>query len=97
MKDEELQQLAKEVRARDSTIKEIAEKLTETAEAAESAASAAFAMDDARRLAYAEIERLTVDTEKQLESFRLKVIIFPLSKFHCHQVVFFYLNNETCG
>lgn len=73
VKDEELQQLAKELRARDSTIKEIAEKLTETAEAAESAASAAFAMDEERRLACAEIERLTMDTEKQLESSRLKL------------------------
>ncbi|KAM0951619.1 putative pleckstrin domain, PH-like domain superfamily [Dioscorea sansibarensis] len=64
VKDEELQQLAKELRARDSTIKEIAEKLTETAEAAEAAAAAAHVMDDERRLACAEIERLTVDAEK---------------------------------
>lgn len=73
VKDEELQQLARELRARDSTIKEIAEKLTETAEAAESAASAAIAMDEHRRLACAEIERLTKETGNQLESYRLKL------------------------
>ncbi|KAI3695273.1 hypothetical protein L1987_78268 [Smallanthus sonchifolius] len=37
VKDEELQKLAKDIRATDSTIKERAEKLTETAEAADSA------------------------------------------------------------
>lgn len=73
MKDEELQQLAKDLRARDSTIKEIADKLTETAEAAEAAASAAHAMDDERRLACAEIEHLSKEAEKQLESSILKV------------------------
>ncbi|KAJ0980408.1 hypothetical protein J5N97_008663 [Dioscorea zingiberensis] len=65
VKDEELQQLAKDLRARDSTIKEIAEKLTETAEAAEAAAYAAHAMDDERRLVCAEIDRLTIDAEKE--------------------------------
>ncbi|KAJ6832899.1 switch-associated protein 70 isoform X1 [Iris pallida] len=73
VKDEELQQLAKELRARDSTIREIAEKLTETAEAAEAAASAAHVMDEERRFACAEIERLTKDSEKQLKSLLLKV------------------------
>lgn len=75
MKDEELQNLARDLRARDSTIKEIAEKLTETAEAAEAAASAAHTMDEQRRIACAEVERLTRDSEKQLESSKLKVII----------------------
>ncbi|KAG1348073.1 switch-associated protein 70 [Cocos nucifera] len=73
VKDEELQQLAKDLRARDSTIKEIADKLTETAEAAEAAASAAHAMDDERRLACAEIERLNKEAKKQLESSMLKL------------------------
>ncbi|XP_010942619.1 uncharacterized protein [Elaeis guineensis] len=73
VKDEELQQLAKDLRARDSTIKEIADKLTETAEAAEAAASAAHAMDDERRLACAEIEHLNKEAEKQLESSMLKL------------------------
>lgn len=76
MKDEELQQLAKDLRARDSTIKVIAEKLTDTAEAAEAAASAAHAMDEERRRACAEIERLNKDAEKQIESSMLKVTIF---------------------
>jgi hypothetical protein len=37
--------LARDLRARNSTIREIADKLTETAEAAEAAASAAYTMD----------------------------------------------------
>ncbi|OVA12390.1 Pleckstrin homology domain [Macleaya cordata] len=73
VKDEELQHLARVLRARDSTIKEIAEKLTDTAEAAEAAASAAHAMDEQRRIACAEIERLTKDSEKQLESSMSKL------------------------
>ncbi|KAK8635717.1 hypothetical protein V6N13_004441 [Hibiscus sabdariffa] len=73
VKDEELQKLARDLRARDSTIREIAEKLSETAEAAESAASAAHLMDEQRRIAYAEIERLTKDAEKQKEAFMLKL------------------------
>ncbi|KAG6537933.1 switch-associated protein 70-like [Zingiber officinale] len=73
VKDEELQQLAKNIRARDSTIKEIADKLTETAEAAEAAASAARAMDEARRIACEEIQHLTKDAEKNLEISQLKL------------------------
>ncbi|KAF8390931.1 hypothetical protein HHK36_023231 [Tetracentron sinense] len=73
VKDEELHQLARDLRARDSTIKEIAEKLSDTAEAAEAAASAAHAMDSQRRIACAEIERLAKDSEKQLESSTLKL------------------------
>ncbi|XP_065626185.1 uncharacterized protein LOC112006433 [Quercus suber] len=68
VKDEELHNLAQDLRARDSTIREIAEKLSETAEAAESAASAAHTMDEQRRIACAEIERVKRDSEKQLES-----------------------------
>ncbi|XP_007048956.2 PREDICTED: switch-associated protein 70 isoform X1 [Theobroma cacao] len=73
VKDEELQNLARDLRARDSTIREIAEKLSETAEAAESAASAAHMMDEQRRIACAEIERITKDSEKQREAFALKL------------------------
>ncbi|GER33572.1 pleckstrin homology domain-containing family protein [Striga asiatica] len=73
VKDEELQNLARDLRARDSTIKEIAEKLTETAEAAEAAASAAHTMNEQRRIACAEVERLTRESEKQLESSKLKI------------------------
>lgn len=75
MKDEELQNLARDLRARDSTIKDIADKLSETAEAAEAAASAAHTMDEQRRIACAEIERLRKDSENQLEGSRLKVVI----------------------
>ncbi|XP_015880592.2 uncharacterized protein LOC107416590 isoform X2 [Ziziphus jujuba] len=73
VKDEELQNLARDLRARDSTIKDIADKLSETAEAAEAAASAAHTMDEQRRIACAEIERLRKDSENQLESSRLKL------------------------
>lgn len=74
VKDEELHNLAQDLRARDSTIREIAEKLSETAEAAESAASAAHTMDEQRRIACAEIERVKRDSEKQLESCVAKVL-----------------------
>lgn len=84
MKDEELQNLARDLRARDSTIKVIAEKLSETAEAAESAASAAHTMDNQRRIAHAEIERLKKDSAKQLETSMLKVLInICVLIFHC--------------
>ncbi|XWS36826.1 hypothetical protein CRYUN_Cryun20dG0118900 [Craigia yunnanensis] len=73
VKDEELQNLARDLRTHDSTIREIAEKLSETAEAAESAASAVHIMDEQRRIACAEIERLTKDSEKQKEAFMLKL------------------------
>ncbi|CAO2814187.1 unnamed protein product [Amaranthus hypochondriacus] len=73
VKDEELQNLARELRARDSTIKELAEKLSETAQAAEAAASAAHRMDDQRRLAYAEKEHLKEGYEKQLETNMVKL------------------------
>ncbi|WVY90509.1 hypothetical protein V8G54_036023 [Vigna mungo] len=72
VKDEELQNLSRDLRARDSTIKDIADKLSETAEAAEAAASAAYTMDEHRRIACAEIERLNKDSEKQQELFTQK-------------------------
>uniref|UniRef100_A0A2P2M428 PH domain-containing protein n=1 Tax=Rhizophora mucronata TaxID=61149 RepID=A0A2P2M428_RHIMU len=73
VKDEELRNLARELRARDSTIRDIAEKLTETAEAAEAAASAAHTMDQQRRIACSEIERISKASEKQLELSALKL------------------------
>ncbi|XP_011044753.1 PREDICTED: switch-associated protein 70-like isoform X2 [Populus euphratica] len=73
VKDEELQNLARDIRARDSIIKDIADKLSETAEAAEAAASSAHAMDEQRRIVCAEIERLSKASEKQLESSMLKL------------------------
>ncbi|KAK8717722.1 hypothetical protein V6N13_044980 [Hibiscus sabdariffa] len=73
VKDEELQNLARDLRARDSTIREIADKLSETAEAAQSAASAAYSMDEQRGIACAEIERLTKESEKRKEEFMSKL------------------------
>ncbi|KAF5201666.1 Pleckstrin-like protein [Thalictrum thalictroides] len=57
-----INEVGKGSRARDSSIKEIAEKLTDTAEAA---ASAAHTMDEKRRFACAEIERLTNESSRQ--------------------------------
>ncbi|KAF9586991.1 hypothetical protein IFM89_039863 [Coptis chinensis] len=73
VKDEELQQLARDLRARDSTIKEIAEKLSDTADAAEAAASAAHAMDEQRRIVCVELERLANESKKQFESSASKL------------------------
>ncbi|KAF5801464.1 putative pleckstrin domain, PH-like domain superfamily [Helianthus annuus] len=71
VKDEELQNLARDIRARDSTIKEIAEKLTETAEAAESAASAAHMLDEQRRIATSEVDHFKKELEKQAGSYSI--------------------------
>ncbi|CAK9324396.1 unnamed protein product [Citrullus colocynthis] len=73
VKDEELQNLARDLRARDSTINDIAEKLSETAEAAEAAASAAHMMDKQRKIVCAEIQRIKEDSEKELEASILKL------------------------
>ncbi|KAK9052607.1 hypothetical protein SSX86_029237 [Deinandra increscens subsp. villosa] len=73
VKDEELQHLARDIRVRDATIKEIAEKLTETAEAAESAASAAHIMDEQRRISTSEVDRLKKELEKQAVSYSMKL------------------------
>ncbi|XP_021724574.1 switch-associated protein 70-like isoform X1 [Chenopodium quinoa] len=73
VKDEELQNLSRELRARDSAIKELTEKLSDTAQAAEAAASAAHRMDDQRRIAYAEKEQLKEGYEKHLESTAVKL------------------------
>ncbi|KAK4278940.1 hypothetical protein QN277_016712 [Acacia crassicarpa] len=73
VKDEELQNLARDIRARDSTIKVIADKLSETAEAAEEAASAAHIMDEHRKIAFLEIERLKKESEMQLRMSKQKL------------------------
>ncbi|KAL4569975.1 hypothetical protein LXL04_025624 [Taraxacum kok-saghyz] len=73
VKDEELQNLSRDIRARDSTIKNLAEKLTETADAAQSAASAAHTMDEQRRLASSEVDRLRKELEKQSISYTSKI------------------------
>ncbi|GMH11947.1 hypothetical protein Nepgr_013788 [Nepenthes gracilis] len=73
VKDEELQNLARKLRERDSTIKEMAEKLSDTAEAAEAAASAAHLMDEQRRFLSTEMQRLKECSDKQLESAMVKL------------------------
>ncbi|MFS7992624.1 hypothetical protein Hanom_Chr12g01084531 [Helianthus anomalus] len=69
VKDEDLQNLARDIRARDSTIKEIAKKLTKTAEVAESAASAAHMLDEQRRIATSEVDHFKKELEKQAGSY----------------------------
>lgn len=81
VKDEELQNLARDIRVRDSTIKDIAEKLTETADAAEGAASAAHTMDEQRRIAISEVDRLKKELEKQAVSYSMKVRIYFIYKW----------------
>eukprot|EP00250_Pteridium_aquilinum_P012687 c20875_g1_i1 orf=81-1433(+) len=66
VKDEELHQMAKEMRARDATIKELAERLSETAEAAEAAASAAHIMDKERKAVRTEIAKLRGELDEKL-------------------------------
>ncbi|PWZ39110.1 hypothetical protein Zm00014a_011697 [Zea mays] len=73
VKDDELHQLLQDIRARDSTINEIADKLQETAEAAETAASAARSIDEERRFFTLELERLKQDHEKQVEASLLRL------------------------
>ncbi|CAE6022475.1 unnamed protein product [Arabidopsis arenosa] len=73
VKDEELHNLARELRSRDSMIKEIADKLSETAEAAVAAASAAHTMDEQRKIVCVEFERLTKDSQRQQEAAKLKL------------------------
>lgn len=85
VKDEELQNLARELRSRDATIKELADKLSETAEAAVAAASAAHTMDEQRRIVCVELERLSKNSERQQEAAISKVTTRP-----CHVQMYIY-------
>ena len=58
VKDEELHQLASDIKSRDLIIKELADRLTETADAAESAASSVQAIDKDCREALSEVDHL---------------------------------------
>ncbi|KAH7435197.1 hypothetical protein KP509_06G054300 [Ceratopteris richardii] len=82
VKDEELHQVAKEMRAREATIKELAERLSETAEAAEAAASAAQIMDKERKAVRTEIAKLRGELEDKLRksSLELKALKERLSE-----------------
>ncbi|TVU41059.1 hypothetical protein EJB05_14550 [Eragrostis curvula] len=73
VKDDELHQLLQDIRARDSTISEIADKLHETAEAAETAASAAHLIDEERRHLSTELEHVKRDHEKEAELCLLRL------------------------
>ncbi|KAM0848867.1 hypothetical protein ACQ4PT_054078 [Festuca glaucescens] len=73
VKDDELHQLWQDIRARDSTIREITDKLHETAEAAQTAASAVHSIDEARRILSSELECLKQDQENQVELSLLRL------------------------
>ncbi|CAM6128059.1 unnamed protein product [Calypogeia fissa] len=66
VKDEELNQVARDLRARDYMIKEMADRLSETAEAAEAAASAAHLMEKERKQAQGELEDLKKEFDDRL-------------------------------
>lgn len=67
VKDEELNQLQRDLRARDLTIKELAERLSETADAAESAAKAVHFVDKERQVALTEVEHLKKELQRASE------------------------------
>lgn len=69
--------MAKDMRARDATIKDLAVRLSETAEAAEAAASAAHIMDNERKAVRSEIVKLRkeLDEKLQLSSHEVSVLI----------------------
>ena len=73
--------MAKEIRARDATVKELAERLSETAEAAEAAASAAQIMDKERRLARTEIARFRREVDEKLRDSSNKVRFVAVKEF----------------
>ncbi|KAJ3674476.1 hypothetical protein LUZ60_005092 [Juncus effusus] len=73
VKDEELGQLAKDVRGRDATINELAQKLTETARAAQDAARAAQSLDEQRRRLFNDMELVRKDAQNQIQSSFVKV------------------------
>lgn len=66
VKDEELHQVTRELRARDATIKEMTERLSETTAAAEAAASAAHIMDKERKALRTEIAKLRREMDEKL-------------------------------
>lgn len=76
MKDEELHHLSNDLRTCDCTIKDLMDKLTDTAEAAEGVATAVHVMDEERRFACEEIEKLSTYTVKQLNTLMNKVQIY---------------------
>ncbi|XP_002977913.2 differentially expressed in FDCP 6 homolog [Selaginella moellendorffii] len=73
VKDEELHQLSRELRTRDVTIKELADRLSETADAAEAAARAAHAMDKERKAARAEADRALKELDDRTKVARLQL------------------------
>ena len=74
--------MAKEIRTRDTTIKELAERLSETAEAAEAAASAAHIMDKERKSARTDIARLRREVDEKLRDSSDKVSFLCVEKCH---------------
>ncbi|KAI5063970.1 hypothetical protein GOP47_0020640 [Adiantum capillus-veneris] len=67
VKDDELHQMAKDIRARDATIQDLAQRLSATAEAAEAAASAAHIMDKERQAVRSEMAQLRKELDVKLQ------------------------------
>ncbi|CAK9205907.1 unnamed protein product [Sphagnum troendelagicum] len=58
VKDDEICQLSRDLKARDLTIKELAGRLSETAQAAESAASTVYVVENQRKAVLSEVDHL---------------------------------------
>lgn len=58
MKDDEICQLSRDLKARDLTIKELAGRLSETAQAAESAVSTVYVVENQRKAVLSEVDHL---------------------------------------
>ncbi|CAM6023262.1 unnamed protein product [Sphagnum balticum] len=70
VKDEEIHQLSRDLKARDLTIKELAERLSQTAQAAESAASSVYTVEKQRKEALSEVDHLRNELLKVVRKIR---------------------------
>jgi methyl-accepting chemotaxis protein len=74
VKDEEIHQLSRDLKARDLTIKELAERLSQTAQAAESAASSVYTVEKQRKEALSEVDHLRNELLKVVRKVWLLVL-----------------------
>lgn len=73
VKDEELNQLQRDIKARDLTIKELAERLSEMADAVESGAKAIHLVDKDRQVALSQVEHMKKELLRAAEQVHLHV------------------------
>jgi Asp-tRNA(Asn)/Glu-tRNA(Gln) amidotransferase A subunit family amidase len=74
VKDEEIHQLSRDLKARDLTIKELAERLSQTAQAAESAASSVYTVEKQRKEDLSEVDHLRNELLKVVRKVWLLVL-----------------------